>query len=168
MGSKLFMQKIIRSETFTFPILQNLDATAPDLLHGIGNTALLNHPLDIIFASRINTADEIYDTVRKASRLSFNQEIATISGFQSPLELRTLRILLDAKSPVIYCPVLGLHHLQLDQDLPIGLYDALLEDRALILSFFPLNNLHINRTLCLQRNTWVKQLSPHQHEKSSQ
>jgi predicted Rossmann fold nucleotide-binding protein DprA/Smf involved in DNA uptake len=69
-------------------------------LHGIGNIALLSGPLTAFFTSRRCPGIAIRTAMDWALQQA-RSKTTVISGFHSPLEQSVLRVLLEAKSPMI-------------------------------------------------------------------
>jgi hypothetical protein len=108
-----------------------LAAEAPGTLHLRGNVDLLEAELLAIFCS-VRVGGDIILRTLDAAREIRGRGIATIGGFQSPLERECLAVLLQGAQPVVISPARRIEPMRL----PATWRDALSGGRLLLVSRF--------------------------------
>jgi predicted Rossmann fold nucleotide-binding protein DprA/Smf involved in DNA uptake len=115
-------------------------------LHGIGDAALLSRPLTAFFASRRCPGVAIragMDWALQQARI----KTPVISGFHSPLEQSALKVLLQARSPVVAVIARSLEGARLERDWRT----AMSEGRMVVLSSHTATE-RLTETLAVARN----------------
>lgn len=120
---------------------------------GQGNQSLLALPLQAFFASRQCPGAAIRAAMDWALEQARSQQ-PVISGFHSPLELSVLKLLLQARSPVVAVlarPVAGAR-------LPPEWAEPLAQDRMAVVSGATRSG-RLTEDLATRRNEWVAELA---------
>ncbi len=142
----------IAPDNLAYPTALNTCAafrTAPTL-NAIGNFELLAQNVIALFCSIKCPGDLILKTYDLAQALR-DAEIPVISGFHSPIEQDSLKILLRGTQPIIQCPARSIHniHLSPEQKQAIG------ENRLLLISSFSASYPRITAELAGKRNEMI-------------
>lgn len=115
-------------------------------LHGAGTEGLLSQPLTAFFASRRCPGSAI----RAGTEWALTQaraKQAVVSGFHSPLEQSVLKLLLQAKSPVVVVIARPLDGARLDGEW----LTAIAEERMAVVSSHTAKG-RLSETLAVERN----------------
>jgi predicted Rossmann fold nucleotide-binding protein DprA/Smf involved in DNA uptake len=115
-------------------------------LHGIGDVTLLSRPLTAFFASRQCPGTAIRAGMDWALQQA-QAKTPVISGFHSPLEQSALKLLLQAKCPVVAVIARSLEGARLDRDWRL----AINEGRMVVLSAHTATG-RLTETLAVERN----------------
>jgi predicted Rossmann fold nucleotide-binding protein DprA/Smf involved in DNA uptake len=115
-------------------------------LAGIGERALLSQPLTAFFASRRCPGAAIRAALDWALQQA-RTKTPVISGFHSPLEQSALKVLLQAKSPVVGVIARSLEGARLDRDWHV----AINEGRMVVLSAHTATG-RLTEALAVERN----------------
>jgi predicted Rossmann fold nucleotide-binding protein DprA/Smf involved in DNA uptake len=133
---------------------KHLCAASLPQLSFLGNLDLLAAPKTAFFCSARCPGHAIlaaYDQVARWRDVGR----CIISGFHSPVEMESLRILLRGSQPVIICPARSLVNMRLPPDWKKPLSDG----RLLILSCFVERNRRVTASLAVRRNEFVAALA---------
>lgn len=115
-------------------------------LHGNGDVSLLSRPLTAFFSSRRCPGAAIRAGMNWALQQA-RAKAPVISGFHSPLEQSVLKVLLQAKSPVVAVIARSLEGARLDRDW----VTAIGEQRMVVLSSHTATG-RLTETLAVERN----------------
>jgi predicted Rossmann fold nucleotide-binding protein DprA/Smf involved in DNA uptake len=127
--------------------------TAAAGLHVVGSDSLLDQPLVGLFCSRkcpgtpIVLAYDLAIALREAG-------IATIGGFQTPVERDCLDFLLKGRQPVVICPARAPY-----REVPRALRMPVAEGRVAIVTPFADHEARQDRRLAERRNQFVASLA---------
>lgn len=122
-------------------------------LHGVGDSGLFPQPLTAFFASRRCPGSAI----RAGTEWALTQaraKQAVVSGFHSPLEQSVLKLLLQAKSPVVAVIARPLDGARLDGEW----LTAIAEERMAVVSSHTAKG-WLSETLAAERNDMVALLA---------
>ena len=100
--------------------------TSPTLT-AIGNLSLLSKPTIALFCSIKCPGDLILKTYDLAQALR-DAKIPVISGFHTPIEQDSFKILLRGTQPIIQCPARSIHNIHLSPEQK----QAMVENRLLL------------------------------------
>lgn len=123
----------LRTEDSMYPtgIRSSLVGNAFDELSLLGNRDALSTKLLGLFCSIRCPGDLVLQTYSLAQQLR-DLEVATISGFHSPMEQECLRILLRGNQPIVICPARSLEAMRLPAEWKKGIESG----RLLLVSAF--------------------------------
>ena len=119
-----------------------------------GNLRLLEEPLTAFSCSNRCPGDLILKTYDIA-RAMRDAGVPVISGFQTPMERESLRLLLRGKQPIVVCPARNVATMRVPRDWRAALDDG----RLLLLSPFPAAVRRPTAELAAQRNELVVSLA---------
>lgn len=124
---------VIRSTDAEYPgrLRDRLGDQAPKTLNGLGDLALLSRTKTGLFCSVRCPEDAILAAYDAAQKLR-DEGVTVISGFHSPVEKESLRILLRGNQPIIICLARSFDKIRL----PMDWRGALDTGRLLVLSPF--------------------------------
>ena len=114
----------------------------------------MSQPLLALFCSERCPGDLIIKAGDVATKLR-ETGVTVISGFHSPVERESLRILLRGIQPVIVCPARSIERIRL----PAEWRDPILEGRLLLISPFTPKQNRMTAALAAQRNEFVAALA---------
>jgi predicted Rossmann fold nucleotide-binding protein DprA/Smf involved in DNA uptake len=134
-------------------LLRNGVSRAPQVIHALGNLAMLRQPLMALFCSAKCPGHVILPAYDLAARWR-DAGRAVISGFHSPVEKECLRILLRGSQPIIICPARSL-----PQRVPPDWRTPLADGRLLLLSCFPSGPRRATADTAHRRNEFVATLA---------
>jgi hypothetical protein len=113
-------------------LCERLEEEAPPTLFVRGDRRVLHRPLLAIFGSVRVPGSVILRTLDAAAALR-DRGVATIGGFQAPLERECLPVLLRGTAPVVVAPARGLDPMRI----PAAWRGALRDGRLVLVSGFP-------------------------------
>ena len=120
----------------------------------LGNKQLLNlHKIGFI-ASRHASSIDVIPTLDWAAELSRRDDVAVVSGFQSPLEKDVLKFLLRGVCPIIIVLARGMY-----RKLPEALQTPMDQQRLLIISNESDNTTRVSEITAHKRNEYVISIS---------
>ena len=120
----------------------------------LGNKQLLNlHKIGFI-ASRHASSIDVIPTLDWAAELSRRDDVAVVSGFQSPLEKDVLKFLLRGACPIIIVLARGMY-----RKLPDALQTPMDQQRILVISNEPDTITRVSEITAHKRNEYVKSIS---------
>ena len=140
---------VITDPRYPARLRERLGENAPPRLHLHGYAGLLELPKTALFCSARCPGSAILRAYDQAAHWRDTGR-CVISGFHSPVEKESLRILLRGTSPVIICPARGL-----PKRIPPGWRQPLVEHRMLILSIFPPEETRVAAALAICRNDFI-------------
>ncbi|HEX5605087.1 MAG TPA: DNA-processing protein DprA [Candidatus Binatia bacterium] len=112
-------------------LLERLGERAPKSLTTAGDIALLFQPKTALFCSARCASDKMLSACEAVRKLRDNG-VTVISGFHSPVEKKSLQILLKGNQPIIICLARALEKIRV----PSGWREPLESGRMLLLSRF--------------------------------
>lgn len=120
----------------------------------LGNKQLLNlHKIGFI-ASRHASTINVIPTLDWAAEMSRREDVAVVSGFQSPLEKDVLKFLLRGVCPIIIVLARGMY-----RKLPEALLSSMNQHRLLIISNEPDSITRVSEITAHKRNEYVKSMA---------
>jgi predicted Rossmann fold nucleotide-binding protein DprA/Smf involved in DNA uptake len=131
-----------------------LGKEAPEVVHAIGNLAVLENPITALFCSQRCPGELILKTYDLIKELRSNGG-TIISGFHSPVEKDCLTILLRGTQPIVICPARSIDNMRI----PREWHQHLDNGRILILSPFSSKQYYISAQKSVYRNRFVAALS---------
>lgn len=132
---------------------QALGAIGEIAVTGIGPRRLLDQPLTAIFCSARCPGAAILEALNLAQAWR-KAGVAVVSGFHSPVEQESLRVLLDGESPIVVCLARSAERYRVPQ----GWRNAVRAGRLLVLSPFQ-NWPRVTTELAERRNLFVGHLT---------
>lgn len=126
----------------------------PAGVYTIGNQSLLAESLTGLFCSARCPGGLILQTYDLARELR-DAGVATIGGFQTPMERECLRLLLRGMQPLVICPARGIAAMRI----PASYRPALADGRLLVASAFPPWARRATADLAGRRNELVRSLA---------
>ncbi len=143
-----------RADTDMPPVVgRALDAIGETAVTGIGPRQLLNQPLTAIFCSARCPGTAILEALNLAQAWR-KAGVAVVSGFHSPVEQESLRVLLDGDTPIVVCLARSAERYRVPQ----GWSNAVRAGRLLVLTPFQ-NRPRVTTELAERRNLFVGQLA---------
>jgi len=133
---------------------ERLEMSAPAGLWAIGNLRILAERKVGLFCSMRCPGDAILRAYEGAQKLR-DDSVTVVSGFHSPVEKESLRILLRGKQPIVICLARSLDKIRLPMDWRAGLDTG----RLLLLSPFEKRPRRPTTESSRQRNELVAALS---------
>lgn len=121
-----------------------------------GDESVLNRPRIALFCSVKCPGKLILDTYDLAKRFR-DEGVTVISGFHSPMEQESLRIMLRSPNPVIWCLARGLYR-QFPSK-PVECRPAVAEGRLVMVTPFPDTVRHITTATATTRNRLVVEMA---------
>jgi predicted Rossmann fold nucleotide-binding protein DprA/Smf involved in DNA uptake len=127
----------------------------PPRLWGVGDPALLNHPLLGIISARQVDSELAAKTSQLLKQLVSLKNVAFVSGWHSPLEEEALRILLTHEAIIVLCVAKSL-----DRFIPsIGVESRVTDGKALLITHCSTKAKRITRNSSLRRNELIVELA---------
>jgi predicted Rossmann fold nucleotide-binding protein DprA/Smf involved in DNA uptake len=127
----------------------------PPKLWGVGDAALLNHPLLGILSARQIDSDLTLKTSQLLKQLVSLKNVAFVSGWHSPLEEEALRILLEQEATIVLCVAKSL-----DRFIPSrGVESRVTDGKALLLTHCSTKAKRITRNASMRRNELIVDLA---------
>ena len=147
---------VLKSTDAAYParLHERLGENAPRTLTCIGDLASLSQTKSGLFCSVRCPGDAILAAYDAAQKLR-DEGVTVISGFHSPVEKESLRILLRGKQPIIICLARSLDKIRLPMDWRAGLDTG----RLLLLSPFEKRPCRPDRKSAQRRNEIVAALA---------
>jgi len=127
----------------------------PPKLWGVGNPVILNYRLLGIISARQVDSDLALETSRLVKQLASLEGVAFVSGWHSPLEEESLRILLAQEATIVLCASKSL-----DRFVPsIGVESRVTDGKALLLTHCSTKAKRITRNASMRRNELIVELA---------
>jgi predicted Rossmann fold nucleotide-binding protein DprA/Smf involved in DNA uptake len=124
-------------------------------LWGVGDPAVLKHPLLGIISARQIDSDLASKTAQLLKQLASLKDVAFVSGWHSPLEEEALRILLAQEATIVLCVAKSL-----DRFVPsMGVESRVTDGKALLLTHCSTKAKRITRNASMRRNELIVELA---------